>query len=130
MAIHARFTAFAATRKKTTKRPQHEPGFLHVLLPQRGTTAVHSNFIPADFPLGFHLTDFSFGNSFKLLDHVQRNTLHIGGQSILPWRSYASTDVYYASGFSNGDPSVPDKPLQPHTTFDLALGKNFGDNFP
>jgi Carboxypeptidase regulatory-like domain/TonB-dependent Receptor Plug Domain len=45
------------------------------------------------------LTNFSFGNGLKLLDHDQRNTLHIGGQYSLPWRSYASTDVYYASGF-------------------------------
>jgi outer membrane receptor protein involved in Fe transport len=76
------------------------------------------------------LTDFSFGNGFKPLDHDQRNTLHIGGQLTLPWRSYMSTDVSYASGFSNGNPS-PDHPgdhLEPHTTFDLSLGKGFGEN--
>ena len=75
------------------------------------------------------LTNFSFGNSFKLLDHDQRNTLHIGGQYTLPWRSYASTDVYYASGFSNGNPAIPGDHLQPHTTFDLSIGKNFGESF-
>ena len=77
------------------------------------------------------LTNFSFRNGFGLLDHDQRNTLHIGGQYILPWRSYASSDVYYASGFSNGNPSPanPGDHLQPHTTFDLALGKNFGESF-
>jgi outer membrane receptor protein involved in Fe transport len=47
----------------------------------------------------------------------------------LPWQSYASTDVYYASGFTNGDPNVPGDHLQPHTTFDLSLGKSFGDRF-
>jgi outer membrane cobalamin receptor len=73
------------------------------------------------------LTNFSFGNGFKLLDHDQRNTLHIGGQYTLPWRSYASTDVYYASGFSNGNPAIPGDHLQPHTTFDLSIGKNFGE---
>jgi hypothetical protein len=26
------------------------------------------------------LTNFSFGDGFKLLDHDQRNTLHIGGE--------------------------------------------------
>ena len=75
------------------------------------------------------LTDFSFGNGFGLLDHDQRNTLHIGGQFTLPWRSYASTDVYYASGFTNGDPTIPGDHLQPHTTFDLTIGKNFDERF-
>jgi outer membrane receptor protein involved in Fe transport len=74
------------------------------------------------------LTDFSFGKGFGLLDHDQRNTLHIGGQYTLPWRVYASTDVSYASGFTNGVPNVPGDHLQPHTTFDLSLGKNFGES--
>ena len=75
------------------------------------------------------LTAFSFGDGFKLLDHDQRNTLHIGGQYSLPWHSYVSTDVSYASGFTNGSPSPanPGDHLQPHTTFDLSLGKNFGE---
>jgi hypothetical protein len=68
---------------------------------------------------------------FAFLDHDQRNTLHIGGQYTLSWRAYASTDVYYASGFSNGNPTPanPGTHLQPHTTFDLSLGKNFGERF-
>src|SRR5713101_815637 len=61
------------------------------------------------------------------LDHDQRDTLHLGGQYTLPWRAYASTDVYYASGFSNGSP--PASHLQPHTTFDLSLGKQFSEKF-
>jgi len=77
------------------------------------------------------LTDFSFGGGCGLLDHDQRNTLHIGGQLRLPWQAYASTDAYYASGFTNGDqpPMTPGDHLQPHTTFDLALGKEFGERF-
>ena len=75
------------------------------------------------------LTDFSFGGGFGLLDHDQRNTLHIGGRYSLPWQAYASTDVYYASGFTNGDQNIPGDHLQPHTTFDLALGKSFGERF-
>jgi hypothetical protein len=75
------------------------------------------------------LTNFSFGNGFKLLDHDQRNTLHIGGQYTLPWQSYASTDVYYASGFSNGNPAIHGDHLQPYTTFDLSIGKSFGESF-
>ncbi|HYL64956.1 MAG TPA: TonB-dependent receptor [Candidatus Methylomirabilis sp.] len=66
---------------------------------------------------------------FFILDHDQRNTLHVGGQYTLPWRAYASTDVYYGSGFSNGNPAIPGDHLQPHTTFDLSLGKNFGERF-
>jgi len=67
---------------------------------------------------------------FGFLDHDQRNTLHVGGQYTLPWNSYASTDVYYASGFTNGNsPPDPNSHLEPHTTFDLALGKSFGERF-
>jgi hypothetical protein len=76
------------------------------------------------------LTDFSFGQGFGFLDHDQRNTLHIGVQSSLPWNSYASTDISYGSGFTNGNsPPDPNSHLQPHTTFDLALGKSFGERF-
>jgi outer membrane receptor protein involved in Fe transport len=76
------------------------------------------------------LTNFSFGDGFKFLDHDQRNTLHIGAQYTLPWNSYASTDVSYASGFTNGNsPPDPNNHLQPHTTFDLSLGKSFGEKF-
>ena len=77
------------------------------------------------------LSNFSFGDGFKLLDHDQRDTLHVGGQYTLPWRSYVSTDVSYASGFTNGSPSPanPGDHLQPHTTFDLSLGKSFGERF-
>src|SRR6266403_143684 len=75
------------------------------------------------------LTDFSFGDGFALLDHDQRHTLHLGARYDLPFHSYASTDVYYASGFTNGDPMVRGEHLQPHTTFDLSLGKSFGEKF-
>ena len=64
---------------------------------------------------------------YGLLDHDQRNTLHLGGRLTLPWRSYASTDVYYGSGFANGDENLPGDHLQPHTTFDMTLGKEFGE---
>jgi hypothetical protein len=77
------------------------------------------------------LTNLSFGGSCGFLDHDQRNTLHVGAQSTLPWHSYASADAYYASGFSNGNPTPanPGNHLQPHTTFDVSLGKNFGERF-
>jgi outer membrane receptor protein involved in Fe transport len=66
---------------------------------------------------------------YFFLDHDQRNTLHLGGQYTLPWRAYVSADVYYASGFSNSNQNIPGDHLQPHTTFDLSLGKSFGERF-
>ncbi|HXY77651.1 MAG TPA: TonB-dependent receptor [Candidatus Acidoferrales bacterium] len=68
------------------------------------------------------------------LDHDQRNTLNVGGNVNLPLRSYASTNVYYGSGFDNGQQGVPGWPypgeyLPGHTTFDLSLGKDFGERF-
>jgi len=76
------------------------------------------------------LTNFSFAAGCGYLDHDQRNTLHVGGQVSLPWRSYASTDVYYGSGFTNGN-SPPDanSHLPGHTTFDITLGRDFGEKF-
>ena len=75
------------------------------------------------------LTNFSFGNGFKFLDHDQRDTLHLGARYDLPFHSYASIDVSFASGFTNGNSGVPGDHLQPHTTFDLSLGKQFGEKF-
>ena len=68
------------------------------------------------------------------LDHDQRNTLNVGGDVSLPWHSYASTNVYYGSGFTNGENGTPGWPYQGdylpgHTTFDLSLGKDFGERF-
>jgi outer membrane receptor for ferric coprogen and ferric-rhodotorulic acid len=77
------------------------------------------------------LTDFTLDPEFEPLDHDQRNTLNIGGDLSLPWRSYASTNVYYGSGFVNGFPGqpYPGDYLHGHTSFDLAVGKDFGDKF-
>lgn len=76
------------------------------------------------------LTDFGVLD-FGPLDHDQRNTLNVGADITLPKRSYASTNVYYGSGFANG---LPDQPypgdyLPQHTTFDLTLGKEFSERF-
>jgi outer membrane receptor protein involved in Fe transport len=77
------------------------------------------------------LTDFSPpGGGYFLLDHDQRNTLHFGGNVDLPRSMYASADIYYGSGFTNGN-AVPPEPdhLPGHTTFDVTVGKNFGERF-
>jgi hypothetical protein len=63
------------------------------------------------------------------LDHDQRNTLNVGADVSLPSRSYASTNVYYGSGFHSAFPDnpYPGNYLPGHTTFDLSLGKDFGE---
>jgi outer membrane cobalamin receptor len=63
------------------------------------------------------------------LDHDQRNTLNVGFNASLPWHTTASTNVYYGSGFTNGDPDpatpYPNAYLPQHTTFDISIGKTF-----
>ncbi len=65
------------------------------------------------------------------VDHDQRNTLNVGFNSTLPWHAYASTNVYYGSGFTDGLPGVqyPGDYLPAHTTVDLALGKTFAERY-
>ncbi|HXB98877.1 MAG TPA: TonB-dependent receptor [Terriglobales bacterium] len=65
------------------------------------------------------------------VDHDQRNTLNFGYNTSLPWHSYASTNIYYGSGFTNGLPGVqyPGNYLPGHTTFDLAIGKSFAEKY-
>jgi outer membrane receptor protein involved in Fe transport len=77
------------------------------------------------------LTNFSLPAGLSPLDHDQRNTLNVGGDVNLPWRSYASTNVYYGSGFHNAFPGqpYPGNYLPQHTTFDLSLGKDFGERY-
>jgi len=77
------------------------------------------------------LTDFLLPAGLSRLDHDQRNTLNVGGDVNLPWRSYASTNVYYGSGFSNAFPGqpYPGNYLPQHTTFDLSVGKEFGERY-
>jgi outer membrane receptor protein involved in Fe transport len=70
---------------------------------------------------------------YSPLDHDQRNTLNMGFDGSLPRRAYASFNVYYGSGFSNGYPFAPSpylgSYLPAHTTFDLAAGKEVGENW-
>ncbi len=77
------------------------------------------------------LTDFSLPAGLSPLDHDQRNTLNVGGDLTLPWRARASTNVYHGSGFSNAFPGqpYPGNYLPQHTTFDITLGKDFGERF-
>jgi hypothetical protein len=66
------------------------------------------------------------------VDHDQRNTLNFGYNATLPRQSYASTNIYYGSGFTNGlygtpEAQYPGPYLPSHTTFDLSLGKSFAE---
>ena len=86
-------------------------------------------------PVGDPACDAGF--NYTPVDHDQRNTLNVGFNATLPRAITASTNVYYGSGFTNGgynstgppaDPRYPNQYLPQHTTFDLALGKAFGEN--
>jgi outer membrane receptor protein involved in Fe transport len=73
------------------------------------------------------LTDFAPpSEGYFLLDHDQQHSLHAGFNWNLPGRAYASGNVYYGSGFTDGSSEVPAH-LPGHTTFDLSLGKNIGE---
>jgi outer membrane receptor protein involved in Fe transport len=68
------------------------------------------------------------------VDHDQRNTLNVGFNGRLPWQAYASTNVYYGSGFTNGlfntpQAQYPGPYLPSHTTVDLSLGKTFAEKY-
>ncbi len=68
------------------------------------------------------------------VDHDQRNTLNVGLDANLPWRMFASTNVYYGSGFTNGLDGTPGAPypgpyLPQHATFDLSVGKTISENY-
>ncbi|MGO9639832.1 MAG: TonB-dependent receptor [Candidatus Acidiferrales bacterium] len=73
------------------------------------------------------LTAFSPPSGYFPLDHDQRNTLNAGFEANLPWKAYASTNVSYGSGFVNGD-AEGIAYLPQHTTFDVSLGKDFGED--
>jgi hypothetical protein len=68
---------------------------------------------------------------YSPVDHDQRNTLNVGVNGTLPWHVFASTNVYYGSGFTNGSPDAqyPGNYLPRHTTFDISLGKSFGEKY-
>ena len=73
------------------------------------------------------LTDFSPpANGYFLLDHDQRHTLHTGFNFALPGHVTAGGNLYYGSGFTDGSSDVPAH-LPGHTTFDVLLGRSFGE---
>jgi hypothetical protein len=97
------------------------------LAQQRGPITGGLICYPPDSP------DCAVNEGYSALDHDQRNTLNVGMNGNLPYHAYASFNVYYGSGFSNGftDPPSPftGDYLPGHVSADLAVGKTFGENF-
>ncbi|MDE3169944.1 MAG: TonB-dependent receptor plug domain-containing protein, partial [Acidobacteriota bacterium] len=76
----------------------------------------------------------AFSTGYAPLDHDQRNTLNAGFHANLPWQGRISSNVYYGSGFTNGDAGIAGAPYQGrylpgHTTIDVSLGKDFGEKY-
>ena len=73
------------------------------------------------------LTDFAPPDEgYFFLDHDQRDTLSTGFNLQLPRRIWTDFNVTYGSGFVDGE--GPEH-LPSHTTFDLSIGKSFGENW-
>ena len=73
------------------------------------------------------LTDFSPPDEgYFFLDHDQRDTLSTGFNLQLPWRVWSDFNANYGSGFVDGE--GPEH-LPSHTTFDLSVGKSFGESW-
>jgi hypothetical protein len=70
------------------------------------------------------LTDFNPRAGSFALDHDQRNTANVGFDVNLPAAAFASMNVYYGSGFSNGGGTPSHLPS--HAEVNMSLGKAFG----
>jgi outer membrane cobalamin receptor len=71
---------------------------------------------------------------YSPVDHDQRDTFNVGFNTNLPWQTFAATNVYYGSGFTNGlfgttEAQYPGPYLPSHTTFDVSLGKSFREKY-
>ena len=75
--------------------------------------------------------DLDIPPGYSPVDHDQRNTLNLGFNASLPWQSFASMNMYYGSGFTNGNPDAqyPGDYLPSHTTFDVSVGKSFREKY-
>jgi hypothetical protein len=80
-------------------------------------------------PIGDPSCDNGF--AYTPVDHDQRNTLNVGFNAVLPFRVTASTNVYYGSGFHNGNPDpstpYPNDYLPYNSSVDLSVGRSFGE---
>lgn len=76
-------------------------------------------------PITGGLIEFAPPGNF-LLDHDQRNTATAVLFLNLPHNFWATPAYQFGSGFLNGDGPAH---LPPHSTFDLSLGKSFGESW-
>jgi outer membrane receptor protein involved in Fe transport len=74
-------------------------------------------------PITGGLLEFAPTGNF-LLDHDQRNTVSSVLSLTLPGHMWATPAYQFGSGFLNGDGPAH---LPPHSTFDLSIGKRFGE---
>jgi len=65
-------------------------------------------------------------SGFFLLDHDQRNTLSSVLSLTLPGHMWVTPAYQFGSGFLNGNGPAH---LPPHSTFDLSIGKRFGETW-
>jgi outer membrane receptor protein involved in Fe transport len=72
------------------------------------------------------LLNFSGAVGNFLLDHDQRNTATAVLSLTLPKRMWMTPAYQFGSGFMNGNGPAH---LPPHSTFDLSIGKKFGENW-
>ena len=85
-------------------------------------------------PPGITDCDVAIPPGYGPVDHDQRNTLTFGYRTNFFWRTYASADLTYGSGMSNGLYGTPESQypglyLPAHTTFDLSLTKSFLERY-
>ena len=87
-----------------------------------------------DITGGLIPTDNTPTINYGQLDDDQRNTLNVRVQTTLPWKTFVSGNVYYGSGFSNGNgPAVTGIApccsavdyLPAHTTVDIIHRQGF-----
>lgn len=76
-------------------------------------------------PITGGLLEFAPAGNF-LLDHDQRNTATGVVTLNLPRNMWATPAYQFGSGFLNGDGPAH---LPPHSTFDLSIGKRFGERW-
>lgn len=74
-------------------------------------------------PITGGLLEFASTGNF-LLDHDQRNTVTSVLSLTLPGTMWATPSYEFGSGFLNGNGPAH---LPPHSTFDLSIGKRFGE---
>ena len=73
------------------------------------------------------LTDFSPPAGHFALDHDQRSTVNAGFEAKLPWQGSVSANIYYGSGFANGEGSPSHLPS--HAELSLSAAKSFGQRY-